>query len=127
MMHEPGSLHVVSWLTVLETQSAFAFKVRTGEIDDADFATLRKRLKADIFTRSFIVSRVLRRHFDRAELLLAKHGLRRRLRSLDALHLAIAADLYERSHIDALVTTDSTMHDLGKIEGLAVVNPLATS
>ncbi len=42
MMHEAGSLQVVSWLAVIETQSAFALKVRTGEVSDGDFLALRK-------------------------------------------------------------------------------------
>src|SRR5436189_6119467 len=100
IIQESGSIHVLSWLTVLETQSAFALKVRTGEITDADFALLRRRLKTDIAQRRLLVTRVLRRHFDRAERLLMKYGLQQRLRSLDALHLGVVLDLHERGHID---------------------------
>jgi predicted nucleic acid-binding protein len=126
LIKELGSVHVISWLTARETQSAFALKVRTGEIVEADFELLRKRLKADIVERSFLVTRILRRHFDRAERLLLQYGPQRRLRTLDALHLSIAAELRERGYIDTLVTADSTMDDVAKLEGLPVINPLTS-
>jgi len=125
LIQEASATHILSWLTVLETQSAFALKVRTGEIVDADFSVLVKRLKADIATRRFLVTRVLRRHFDRAERLIRQYGLKQRLRSLDALHLAIALDLREDGHIDTVVSADTTLLDVCQKEGVAIVNPLA--
>jgi hypothetical protein len=124
IIHEPGATHVLSWLTVLETQSAFALKVRTGEINESDFQLLRKHLKADIAQRRLLITRVLRRHFDRAERLLVKYGLHQRLRSLDALHLGIVLDLHDRGHIDTLITADSLLDDVATKEGLNVLNPL---
>jgi hypothetical protein len=67
LIREPNSTHLLSRLTVLETQSAFALNVRTGEITNADFVLLTKRLKADIALRRLLVVRVLRRQYDRAE------------------------------------------------------------
>ena len=125
IINEPGSTSVLSWLTVLETQSAFALKVRTGEIAAADFDLLRKRLKADIAARRLLVTRVLRRHFDRAERLLAKYGFQQRLRSLDALHLGVALDLQDLGHIDTLVSADALLEDVGCKEGLGILNPLS--
>ncbi len=125
IVNEPVATKVLSWLTVLETQSAFALKVRTGEIAAAEFDLLKKRLKADIAERRLLVTRVLRRHYDRAERLLAKYGLQQRLRSLDALHLGIATDLRDLDHIDVLVTADGLLESVGRSEGLAVVNPLS--
>ena len=126
LIQNASATHVLSWLTVLETQSAFALKVRTGEIVEADFAVLVKRLKAEIAARRFLVTRVLRRHFDRAERLIRQYGLQQRLRSLDALHLGVALDLHEHGHIDTLVSTDATLLDVGQKEGLSIINPLAT-
>lgn len=124
ILHEPGAKHVLSWLTVLETQSAFALKVRTTEITAADFGLLRKRLKADIARRQLLVTRVLRRHFDRAEQLLLKYAPQQRLRSLDALHLGVALGLHEQGHIDWIVTADATIDLIAQAEGLGVKNPL---
>ena len=67
VLAEAGSTHYVSWLTLLETQSAFALKVRTGEITESDLKPLRARLRADISARRLLVIRVLRRHYDRAK------------------------------------------------------------
>lgn len=85
---------------------------------------LRTQLKTHISDRRFLVTRVLRRQFDRPEKLLLKYGGAHRLRSLDALHLGIALDLQQRSHIDTLVTADMMLDELAGQEGLPVKNPL---
>ena len=84
----------------------------------------RRRLRADVNRRSLVVARTLRRHFDQAESLLVKYGLTQRLRTLDALHLAIALELHANGTIDRLVSADSVMVELAKGEGLPVINPL---
>jgi predicted nucleic acid-binding protein len=124
IIQEQGATHILSWLTVVETHSAFALKVRIGEITAADVGLLRTRLKTQIAERRFLVNRVLRRHYDGAERLLMKYGPVQKLRSLDALHLSIALDLRERGHVDTLVTADATLDKLGRNEGLTVHNPL---
>ena len=134
---EPGSAEVdqlladdtatqyVSWLTVLEAQSAFALKVRTGAINAANLATLRSRLFADIDHKRLLVVRVLRRHYDRADELLVNYGPSVRLRTLDALHLAIALSLQERGLAQRLITADTAMVTVAIQEGLTVFNPLS--
>lgn len=122
---EPGTTQYVSWLTVLETQSAFALKVRTGEITESKLALLRTRLFSDIRQRQMLVVRVLRRHYDHAGKLLLTFGPTVRLRSLDALHLAIALDLRQRGLAQNLVAADSAMISVGAREGLTIINPLA--
>lgn len=125
LIQDDSAKHVLSWLAVLETQSAFAQKVRIGVIQADDFSLLQKRFKADIARRRLLVTRVLRRHFDRAERLLAKYGLNQRLRSLDAIHLGVALDLHELGHIDTVVSADDTLVDVGQKEGLSIINPLS--
>ena len=125
VLAESGATQYVSWLTVLETQSAFALKVRTGEIRESDLATLRSRLYADIRQKRLLVIRVLRRHYDRADKLLMSYGPTIRLRTLDALHLAIAFDLKERGLAQNLITADAAMASVGSREGLVIVNPLS--
>lgn len=125
LIEEPGATQVISWLTAVETQSAFAQKARTGEITASDLGLLRTRLKTHIAERRFLVNRVLRRHFDGAERLLIKYGAMQKLRTLDALHLGIALDLHERGFIDKLVSADAALDKLGQQEGLSVTNPLA--
>jgi len=125
VVQDPQSKCLLSWLSVVETQSAFALKVRNQEIAAADFAQLRKRLKADIAQRRFPVVRMLRRHFDRAEWLLVKYALQRRLRSLDALHLGVALELRDHQRVGTFVTADSVLFKIAQSEGLTVLNPLS--
>jgi hypothetical protein len=109
---------------VLETQSAFAMKVRTGEITNRDFKQLCNRFKTDIADRRFLVVRVLRRHFDRAEALIKTYGLAQRIRSLDAIHVGIALDLSARGVLSTIVTADNAQQVVAQKEGLTVINPL---
>ena len=125
VLAEVGATHIVSWLTVLETQSAFALKVRTGEITEQLLTGLRARLRADVIQRKLLVVRVLRRHYNRADKLLQTYGPTIRLRTLDALHLAIALDLKSQGRVQNLITADNAMITVGTNEGLAIINPLA--
>lgn len=125
VFEEVDATQYVSWLTVLETQSAFAMKIRTGEITESKLALLRTRLFADIRQRQMLVVRVLRRHYDQAGKLLATYGPTVRLRSLDTLHLAIALDLRQRGLAQNLITADSAMILVGVQVGLTVLNPLS--
>lgn len=124
VIQEPRATLLLSWLTVVETQSAFAQKIRVGQITETDVRLLRSQLKNHIAERRFLVTRVLRRQFDRAESLLLKYGAANRLRSLDALHLGVALDLQQRGHLDTLVTADAMLDKLARQEGLPVKNPL---
>ena len=125
VLADADATQYVSWLTVLETQSAFAMKVRTGEIAESHLATLRSRLFAEIAKKRLLVIRVLRRHYDRADKLLVTYGPTVRLRTLDALHLAIALNLQERGLVQNLITADTAMATVGIQEGLTIINPLS--
>ena len=54
----PNSTHLISRLGLVEAGSAFAIKVRDGQIPLADFTAVRKRLLADVRKRSLNVVRV---------------------------------------------------------------------
>ena len=112
---------------MLETHSAFALKVRTGEITEPKLAALRACLRADISQQRLLVVRVLRRHYDRAEKLLQTYGQTVRRRTLDALHLAIALDLQSRGLAQNLITVDTAMATVAAQQGLIVINPLSPS
>ena len=127
VLADSSATQYVSWLTVLETQSAFALKVRTGEITESNLVALRSRLFADIAQQRLLVVRVLRWHYDRADKLLVTYGPTVRLRTLDALHLAIALDLQTRGLAQNLITADSAMVSVGSREGLTIINPLSST
>ena len=121
---ERGARHVISRFGYLEVQSAFALKVRTGEISEADFLLLRRRFRGDVKHRRLVVVRLLRRHFDRCEELLLAHSLRERLRTADALHLAVALDLRATGVAETFVCSDVPLVAVARHEGMTVLNPL---
>lgn len=56
----------ISRLTLVETVSVFALKVRTGEFPAAEFARLRAVFAAHVARRRYQVFRLLNVHYDRA-------------------------------------------------------------
>lgn len=114
----------VSRLSALEIVSVFAGKVRAGAITTADFDALRRRFAADLVKSKRLSGvRLLVRHYQEAERLLRTHGLVRRLRTLDALQLAVAKDLHTRNAIDRLVASDRDLLAVAALEGLATLDP----
>jgi predicted nucleic acid-binding protein len=123
ILAERGSMHFISRLGLVEAVSAFALKVREGHIQPADFAAYRKRLMADVRTRTLSVVRVRAAHFKQADQLLQSHGTTRKLRTLDALQLATALDLRLRGVLDYFVCADANLCSIAATEQLAVINP----
>jgi hypothetical protein len=120
---EVGAELLIARLTLVETISVFAIKVRTGEFDAAEFARLRGLFAAQVARRRYQVFRMLNIHYDRARDLIAIHGLRRQIRTLDALQLSVALLLHQAVPIDQFVCADQRLCDIALLEGLAVVNP----
>ena len=63
------------------------------------------------------------RHYDQAESLIGSYGSGAGLRTLDALQLAVALDLYRNQLIDSFVTADRVLCTVAPVEGLRVINP----
>jgi uncharacterized protein len=120
---EPGAELMIARLTLVETTSVFAIKVRTGEFDAAEFARLRALFAAHVARRRYQVLRLLHLHFDRARDLIASHGLGRQIRTLDALQLSVALHLHQAAPVDQFVCADQRLCDIASLEGLAVLNP----
>lgn len=118
-----GSRHVISRVTHLEIQSAFALKVRTKELSEADFDLLRRKFLSDIHQRRLAVVRLVRRHFDRAEALIVEYGPSGPMRTMDALQLSVALDLRDMQIIDQFVCADSALLRFATAEGLSTINP----
>src|SRR4051794_31964785 len=93
LLTDPGSRYLISRLTVVEIQSVFAKKVRTGALSLADFQLLCRRFRADVRRRRFGVVRITAAHFGAAERLIRRLAPTKNLRTLDALQLAVALDL----------------------------------
>jgi predicted nucleic acid-binding protein len=123
LLAEPGSQHWISSLTVVEFQSVFAQKVRASELTLAEYQLLRRKFGGEIRAKRLIVKGLLRRHQRAAERLIATHGPTKRLRTLDALQLAMALELKSLGTIDEFVVADEQLVQVAGLEGLSVINP----
>jgi predicted nucleic acid-binding protein len=117
--------HITSRLTVTETFSVFAGKIRSGLITRADFDSLCRRFLADTKRRAFSVARLLVGHFRSAERLLQQYGPipGQGIRTLDCIHLATAIDLRNRGKVSVVVSSDLRLTTVAKLEGFAVIDP----
>jgi hypothetical protein len=122
---EPGSRFLISWLAIVECVSAFCLKARSGEIDFSEMSLMRKSLMGDVRRRTFSVSRLFVRHLKVAESLLLRHGPTRPLRAPDAIHLALALELFRENKVDLFVSSDTIQCEIARLEGLPMINPLA--
>jgi predicted nucleic acid-binding protein len=125
LIEAPDARLIISQLSLVEIESVFATKVRTGVIDKAALAQLRGRFYADLSRGRFEVVLLARRHFQGAESLVRTHALDHALRTLDALQLSVALDLRRRGAASELVTSDRALSEVAALEGLPVVSPLS--
>ena len=120
---EPSRKFRISKLGLLEMQSAFAMKVRSGAIERKAIGLQRARLMLDIGSGAIEVYDVTDDHFAHAERLIGRHSSSRRLRTLDALQLAVALDLSGQNLLEFFVVADRALCEVAVLEGLAVINP----
>ncbi len=123
IFQQPDSTFQVSNLGILETQSAFAMKVRTGQITEAKAISLRARVLADVAAGIVELTTFEPMHFAMAGLLVSKYGFNRRMRTLDALQLAAALDLRAKGLLDVFVVADRILGEISVLEGLSTQNP----
>ena len=88
-----------------------------GTNSDAD------NILADVKRRCFRPIRVLNADHQQAGDLIAKHGMSRQVRTLDALQLAVALRMHQAPFIEHFVGADQRLCDIAILEGLAVINP----
>ena len=120
---EPGREIRISSIGLLEIQSAFAMKVATGVIDQQLAGQQRAALMLDIASDAIEVFNLTNVHIRDAERLIGKHSFTRRLRTLDALQLAVALDLRTQGLLDHFVVADRLLADVATLEGLSVMDP----
>lgn len=123
LLSEPGSQHIISRLTIVEMESVFAQKVRTGEIGQQSVLVARRRLEADLGRRRLLVAAVSDEHFRTARQLLFKHGAVETLRTLDALQLSVALWFKRAGLGTVFVAADQRLCRVAILEGFAVTNP----
>lgn len=123
ILREPTSQHFISRLGAVEMLSVFAGKVRAGVLTLPAFDVLRRRFLTDLTNRLLQAIRMSGFHYDEAQRLVRKHGPSRRLRTLDALQLAVALDLRTKGALDQFICADKVLLGIAAREGLTVVDP----
>jgi predicted nucleic acid-binding protein len=121
---QPGSRGFVSRLSLVEMESAFAIKVRTGALDETGRSLALRRLRADIARSRLIVGPAIGPgHYRSAAKLLRVHGVSHGLRTLDALQLAIALDMLQASWISVILSADKRLCEVAEACGCPAINP----
>jgi len=120
----PGVQFIISELSVIEIESVFAAKVRTGVVARATLEHLRGLYSADIASGRLDVVLLERRHFRNAANLVRRYSVDQALRTLDAVQLSVALDLHQRGVTSAIAASDRHLCAAAALEGLAVLNPL---
>ena len=123
LVQAPGTRLIISQLSLIEIQSVFATKVRTGAIGNAALDQLRGLFFSDLAKGRFEVVLLARQHFQRAEILIQTYAVDCALRTLDALQLSVALDLHRRGTASDLMASDNNLCKVAALEGLTVLNP----
>jgi predicted nucleic acid-binding protein len=119
----PGCVVRISALGVVEIYSALALKARTLHLTWNDVRALTGFVQMDISSGIVNPHGVTQSHFAEAEELVLRFGYEHRLRSLDAIQLAVASDLRTRGLVDCIVTADVRLQGVAKQLGFDVINP----
>jgi predicted nucleic acid-binding protein len=123
IVNSPGNPIRISRLTVAELTSAFAIKVRTQSISRKDADAFLRQFQQDITGGKLEVFSVGEPEFTTAELLVERSAFDSRLRALDALQLAVAAELRSQELVDHFVAADAILCEVARPEGFSVINP----
>ena len=124
LVQQPGSIVLVSRLSLIEMESVFAIKVRTGELSPSDQELGRRRLRADVAQGRILVGPPIEeRHYQSARRLLTRYGVEMALRTLDSLQLALALDMHQLRQISFIVSADQRLCRVAEACGCSTINP----
>ena len=84
---------------------------------------LIQRFVRDVSSNRFEISRAADSDFEAAGRLLERYGFDLRLRTLDAIQLAVAVKRALGGRLDYFVAADRVLCEVAALEGLAVINP----
>lgn len=118
-----GNRILISRLASAEVTSAFAIKVRTQIISRDDAAMFLRHYRRDIVTGRLEVFSVAESEFITTEQLIERYAFELRLRTLDAVQLAVALELRAQGLVDHFVAADRILCDVAAREGFSVVYP----
>jgi predicted nucleic acid-binding protein len=120
---DAGSQRVISRLAIVEIESAFATRIRTGEIEPEAALVARRRLESDLGRRNILMAAFGDEHFAIARRLLIRYGTDQSLRTLDALQLSVAIALERAGFPPVFVASDRRLCKVAELEGFRVTNP----
>ena len=126
LFSEQHSRHFIARLAVVEVQSALVRKVREGLISLTDLNVVHQRFLEEITQRRLQVVRMTDLHYHTAERLIRQYGPQPgqpRLRTLDALQLAVALEVRQQTQLSFFVSVDENQCSAAKAELLVVLNP----
>lgn len=123
IFESPDCVVRISSLGSVEIHSALAVKVRSGQLSREAAEALTLRVLADLSSGRIQPHTVTLEHFAQAERFVRRFGYDHRLRSLDALQLAVALDLKARGLVEYIVTADKLLQDVAELLGVPTVNP----
>ncbi len=124
LVEQTGSIVVISRLSLIEMESVFAIKVRTGELSPSGQELARRRLRADVAQGRILVGPPIEeRHYQSARRLLTRYGVEMALRTLDSLQLALALDLHQLGQISVVVAADQRLCRVAEACGCPTINP----
>ena len=114
---------IVSRLAVVELESAFALKLRTGAISVDQRRLATTGFYMDLGSRLTVIA-MTDVHFSLARLLILNFGVSSGLRTLDALQLSVASELRRLELVDFFVSADAKLAEVAHTQGISVINPL---
>ena len=123
LVQAPATMLFISQLAIVETLSAFATKVRTGQMNPSEYLQLRGGFSADVLNRVYQIARLQPKHFDRAKILIDTYGLKQQIRTLDALQLSVALEIHRGDPIDDFACSDRRLCEVARLSGLSVIMP----
>jgi predicted nucleic acid-binding protein len=122
VFEDKDAARIISDISVIEFYSAFAKKVRTGEITEEDFREAVNAMAEDIRSRVIQLEFFGDSEKKEAAALIEKYGLSRNLRTLDSMQLAVMKRLGEHV-LTHIYCADRPFAALVEEEGFSVINP----
>jgi hypothetical protein len=120
---DPAASILISRLSVVEMQSVFAGKVRSGAISAVDAADLRRRFLEDVAGGLFRILALTSGSFEEAGRLIECYGASHGLRTLDSLQLAVALQLHRAGAVEDFVVADRVLCKVATLDGVSVTDP----
>jgi len=113
----------ISDLSIIETVSTLAKKVRTLEMSTHTFKKVQQKFLGDVATDVFIIEKLTYQHNFTAINLINKYTTQYGLRTLDALQLAAAKELSFRESKMIFISSDQKLLQIVEKEGFDFINP----